>query len=242
MSTDTVYSGTVAAAREASFYGLPAVATSLAQHGRASPASLSAAVDAVCDVVQAVLAALDSEGAAGPCNYPRGLERMSFPRPPPPPAAAAERLRQAFAAGDLLLNVNVPPDFGLAGPRRMATAPLGLWHYSGSLAAAKGPGSIPAAYTIGVGFTSPVPGAGGDVEAVARGRACVSVLQTWPWGHPLALPQTLADGGGDLLAAAHAEGEDGLPLWLRGGEGAAGRAPAAGEAGEIKRAKAGAGA
>jgi hypothetical protein len=48
----------------------------------------------------------------------------------------------------------------------------------------------------------------GDVEAVFEGRAALSVVQTWPAGHPLSCRD-------ELLLAALDEGPGGLPAWLQ---------------------------
>jgi len=73
VSGDVVYSGTVAAAREASFAGVPAIASSLALRA-ATPGSWESAVEATCQVARAALdQGLQRRGAAlSPSSLPRG--------------------------------------------------------------------------------------------------------------------------------------------------------------------------
>lgn len=47
----------------------------------------------------------------------------------------------------------------------------------------------------------------GDVEAVFKGKASITALQTWPSGHPFCLSDA-------LLAYTLVQGTDGLPEWL----------------------------
>jgi hypothetical protein len=65
---------------------------------------------------------------------------------------------------------------------------------------------LPVAFTIQRGTTLTDAAACGDVEAVMAGKAAVTLVQTWPAGHPL-----IRD---ELLLAALDEAPDGLPAWL----------------------------
>jgi hypothetical protein len=67
--------------------------------------------------------------------------------------------------------------------------------------------AAPASFTIRHGTMLSDAAACGDVEAVFGGRAAVTLLQTWPAGHPLSLRD-------ELLLAALDEGPGGLPAWL----------------------------
>mmetsp|Transcript_23683 Transcript_23683/g.51707 ORF Transcript_23683/g.51707 Transcript_23683/m.51707 type:complete len:275 (-) Transcript_23683:19-843(-) len=119
LSTDVLYSGTVAAAREAGFNGVPAISASLATR-ELTEASCQGAVTATCRLVEAAVRLL---GTDPPANYPRRFEgllgngqrnsrsivELSEERDGVTSMDHPKALRDAFRSGDVMLNLNVPP-------------------------------------------------------------------------------------------------------------------------------------
>lgn len=194
LGTDVLYSGTVAGARQAALYGIPAIATSLAVHNakNALPGAPARAIGlrATTSVVNAVLAALP------PPAPPR--ERVAKP------SSLPDAPRDAFARGDIMLNINVPGDW--AGGFASTTLDTVLYHNAVRLEELpKGDATVKfalkaASKDFGAGTSS-------DSAAIDRGLASISLIQTWPWSSPYFVAE-------DVMRAASVPGEGGLPAWL----------------------------
>jgi len=158
LSTDVLYSGTVGAARQAAFLGVPAIATSLADYSD-SEEDVEGAVTATLEVVEAVLALLAAYDAMDhPRNFPRnwGVSTMGHTHPATDSSTAnrsgnngdgsvgaavgaeaasvaslsiEEQVQRSFVTGDCLLNVNVPPQWG----GKFSVCSLGVMYYHGVL-------------------------------------------------------------------------------------------------------------
>jgi 5'/3'-nucleotidase SurE len=110
MSQDAYHSGTMAAAREAGMYGVPAIASSWSSF---DPEGMDISVDATVGLVEAALAVLPDTPAnlnhphidinePHLTNWPKNSDRLWSDEP-------ISALRNAFAAGEMFLNLNVPP-------------------------------------------------------------------------------------------------------------------------------------
>ena len=113
MSQDAYHSGTMAAAREAGMYGVPAIASSWSSF---DPEGMDISVDATVGLVEAALAVLPEVPAnlnrphidinePHLTNWPKNSDRLWSDEP-------ISALRNAFAAGEMFLNLNVPRGWG----------------------------------------------------------------------------------------------------------------------------------
>ncbi|KAG2495715.1 hypothetical protein HYH03_006315 [Edaphochlamys debaryana] len=153
MGTDVLLSGTVGAARTAGLYGVPAIASSSTSLDKAS--ALENAVDATMAMVRLALGKLNGAPAR---NWPRDHVNLvgpgrrhvgsscSYEALPDAWILDTEQvLVDAFADGDVFLNLNVPQAWGQAGSRgRIQTTGLGLMFYRDSYVV-KVPGKAPMA-------------------------------------------------------------------------------------------------
>ena len=109
MSQDAYHSGTMAAAREAGMYGVPAIASSWSSF---DGEGMEISVDATVGLVEAALAVLPDI----PANLNRPHIDINQPHLTSWPKQSARlwgddpitALRNAFAAGEMFLNLNVP--------------------------------------------------------------------------------------------------------------------------------------
>ena len=172
VSGDVVYSGTVAAAREAAYAGVPAIATSLALR-KATPGSWESAVDATCEVAETALRLV---GDSTPPGYPRAFDSLPIGRRSLDASgdlavdwsASAEVLRDAFARGDVLLNLNVPEGWGVGGRGLFQATGLGVLYYSDALSPVEGMDcERPSSDAIDLGSSGRTAGAGAPVPSTA---------------------------------------------------------------------------
>ncbi len=191
MSVDVLHSGTVAAAREASLYGIPSIAVSLTTF---EEGPWQAASDAVSFLVDRLFKWLpDTPIDIGRESRSAGSIRARFG-----PEDGEIPIREAFSRGDILLNLNVPPTW----KGDWSSTSLGARWYHGAA-------NIEEDGFCQVGAVSiedePIPGT--DVEAVMSNRASLTPVSTWPQSHPL-------DIGSQLLSSARNHGEDEMPFWV----------------------------
>ena len=112
----------------------------------------------------------------------------------------------AFRHGELMLNLNVPPEWN----RSYQTTRLGMrWYRNAVKFAESDQGSVESIFTIGAAYIDNEMVDRGDCDSVAAGYASISSLPTWPQTHPL----TLDD---ELLAFALRQDESGHPTWFKG--------------------------
>lgn len=201
LSQDSYHSGTMAAAREAGLYGLPAIAASLSSF---QIDGMDRAVEATLEIVLRALGTVPNipvdllrrgSNTKGDhrSNWPEGGQR---PWSEDPRAAAME----AFLLGDLMINLNVPPTW----TGDWSTTRLGSrWYLNAVQWSEEG-----ATFTIGGADVHHLPSDRGDCDADQAGHASVSCLPTWPQTHPLALDEGL------LAWILDHPGPDGLPSIL----------------------------
>ena len=193
VSIDVLHSGTVAAARQAAVYGIPAISTSLGtfdhdDYSHAVEASLKVVEAAVDSIPLTPANRLRPNGIRGPDQ----LEGQS----------AMGSLRMAFHRGDVMLNVNCSGEWNGS----YQTTRLGARWYRGAIEMS----SVELdEHSCRIGAKEIVlePVEAGDADAIASGSTSVTTLATWPQTHPLAISEIL------LQAALEADSE-GLPRWL----------------------------
>lgn len=231
LGPDISYSGTYGAARQAAMYGIPAVASSLAEFGKRSEdseydKSCIAAVAGVAKLaaylVEMLPDVLPDAGRLHACE--RKAKRLDSRDAK---LVDAESVRQAFATGDVLVNLNFPPKWDgkyegcvLDGVFYRDVVKWGDDKYrldkeSAPLSLPSGIGSdASAAVTIAGGMMNAMLSAGSDALATSLGRAAVCTLSTWPATHPFAVSPELLDVG--MRADAEAGEQDfcGIPSWM----------------------------
>ena len=201
MSQDAYHSGTMAAAREAGMYGVPAIATSWSSF---DPEGMEIAVDATVGLIEAALAVLPDN----PANLNRPHLDINEPHltnwPEPSlrswDADPVTALRNAFAAGELFLNLNAPPGWN----GNYSSTRLGMRWYRNAISFSNDTST----FQLGAASIDVDKVERGDVDADMEGMASVSCLPSWPQTHPLEVDV-------ELLAWSLENSPDGLPIWLQ---------------------------
>ncbi len=193
VSIDILHSGTLAAARQAAVYGMPAISTSL---GTFDHEDYTHAVEATLRVVEAAVESLPGT----PINRLRphgirGPEQRDG-------RSSMGALMMAFQRGDVLLNVNCAGEWDGS----YQTTRLGARWYRGAIEMS----SVELdEHSCRIGAKEIVleEVEGGDADAIAAGSTSITTLPTWPQTHPLAISDSLLEAA--LEADIH-----GLPRWL----------------------------
>jgi len=241
LASDVLYSGTFAAARQAGMYGVPSIATSWASYEKLRPSDVDHATDATLRVVTAALRILleDSGSSSQPLRSELITRDHHRFRPNPPGNSPGDQgqqavpngdcpntvkhLRDGFRHGDLVINLNVPPEWN----GRFQPSTLGAMMYRDVLhdieasdfasASAKScedgsPGRVARVVRIGGGGVHVMPDVpNSDTDAVKRGFAALSTLNCWPETHPLQLDPAVMQ---HALHSSSSKDASGLPLWL----------------------------
>jgi len=205
LSQDAYHSGTMGAAREAGLYGVPALAASFTSF---NPEGMEHAVRATVETVRRVTALLPkvAENATRPEGTMDTHYFSSWPAPANDdrwldrPHAA---LLNAFANGDLMLNLNVPPTWD----GTWASTRLGVRWYRNAVRFDDDGNEEVATFTIGAAHVDHSPVLKGDCDAVEANKASLSCLSVWPQSHPFAIDE-------DLMAVSLSENPSGWPAWL----------------------------
>ena len=205
LSQDSYHSGTMGAAREAGLYGMPAIASSFTSF---EPEGMERAVEATVMLVERVLPLLPHAAV----NLRRPTVNMDAQHVSTWPHEALEHawakdphgaLVGAFQHGELMLNLNVGPDWnGSWRSTRLGTR----WYRDAVSFDDANEGEV-ATFRIGAASIDHSTVDAGDCDAVDDGAASLSSLPTWPATHPFALEEA-------LLAQALKSGEDGWPSWM----------------------------
>jgi broad specificity polyphosphatase/5'/3'-nucleotidase SurE len=202
LSQDTYHSGTIAAAREAGLYGMPALACSWSSFNEEG---VEKAVEATIPIIEACLALLPDK----PVNLRRPHVDVSSPHLSDWPNESQKAwlkepvnaLRTAFQHGELILNVNVPPEWN----GKYATTRLGMRWYRGAVVLDEDKET--STFTIGAASIDYDPVERGDCDADIAGFSSITCLPSWPVMHPLALDER-------LLAWCLENSQSGMPVWL----------------------------
>ena len=195
------------AAREAGLYGIPAIASSYTSF---DPEGMHVGIDATVELVQRVLPLVPKtpQNLCRPHIDARSKHVSSWPKPAVKRSQreADQQLMSAFHHGELMLNLNVPPEWNGA----YQTTRLGMRWYRNAVQFGEGKaGSVESTFTIGAAYIDTETVEKGDCDSVATGYASISSLPTWPQTHPLALDD-------ELLAHALRADETGHPTWFKG--------------------------
>ena len=191
LSVDVLHSGTVSAAREASLYGMPAIAASLATYNhRRFEDSLSVIMDLIERCSRSLPDSLPNLlRPNGTSNNPKGEE-------------VGEYLLSAFHHGDLFLNVNTPEVWN----GKVSTVSLGArWYRSASdmdEAPSKGVEFEVGSATI---VEEDIPET--DCNAINDNFTSITPLGSWPSNHPLGI-------GNEALKHSISECSEGFPYWI----------------------------
>jgi len=207
LSQDSYHSGTMGAAREAGLYGLPAIASSYTSF---DPSGMQVGIEATVELVQRVLPLVPRipKNLCRPHIDARSKHVSAWPKKAAQRSQgeADQQLMSAFRHGELMLNLNVPPEWN----RSYQTTRLGMrWYRNAVKFAESDQGSVESIFTIGAAYIDNEMVDRGDCDSVAAGYASISSLPTWPQTHPL----TLDD---ELLAFALRQDESGHPTWFKG--------------------------
>ncbi len=201
LSQDAYHSGTMAAAREAGMYGMPAIASSWSSF---DPKGMDVSIDATVQLVEAALKILPET----PENVNRPHVDVNSPHLSAWPDEskhlwrkdAKKALVSAFASGEIFLNINVPRDW----KGDFASTRLGMRWYRNAITFANDKST----FKLGAAKIDVDAVKDGDVDADLVGVASVTVMPSWPQTHPL-------DVDPALLAWSLKNSEGGLPIWLR---------------------------
>ena len=207
LSQDSYHSGTMGAAREAGLYGMPAIASSYTSF---DPEGMQVGIDATVEFLQRVLPLVPGvpQNLCRPHIDARSEHVSSWPNQPNIRTSdeADKQLINAFLHGELMLNLNVPPNWNGS----YQTTRLGMRWYRDAVQFVDGnDGSVESTFTIGAAYIDNHVVEKGDVDCVETGAASISSLPTWPQTHPLALDDA-------LLAHALNHDENGHPTWFKG--------------------------
>ncbi len=191
LSVDVLHSGTVSAAREASLYGMPAIATSLATYEHRN---FEDTLTVVTALIERCVSSLPSSlpnllRPEGTGNYPHGDDERSV-------------LRSAFHHGDIFLNVNTPVKWSGG----ISTVSLGArWYRSASDMEEAPLNGIEFEVGAATIIEEDIPLT--DCNAINDGLASITPLGSWPANHPLGI-------SGKMLKSATSEDSDGFPYWI----------------------------
>ncbi|PXF48133.1 5'-nucleotidase SurE [Gracilariopsis chorda] len=199
MGSDILYSGTFAGARQSAMYGVPAIASSLDLHlGTSSSTSCKQSCDraitATVELAESALKVLPKVPLDfGRRNPEAGISTNVIARDET--QSLDERTRDAFARGDLVLNLNIPK----AWNAEYEMTRLDCLLYRGVVQLEYVPNGKDGhpEETLAIKMRSSgadqMHSKGSDLTAVERGRASVTAVGTWPSPHPLALPGQLME-------------------------------------------------
>ena len=189
LSLDVLHSGTVSAAREASMYGLPSIATSLADY---QSGDFSDATEATMRVVDKVSGLIGDT----PPSLMRPMGQESKPN-----MTEWQHPVNHFLHANILLNLNIPSEWNGS----FTTGPHGARWYKAPTSIKEGTTGT----TVEVGAATIVNEGphGSDTHTVDSGGCAITAMPTWPQLHPLSVP----DG---ILAEANQGDGDGFPSWL----------------------------
>lgn len=205
LSQDAYHSGTMGAAREAGLYGVPAIASSLTSFDMDG---MERAVEATVQAVERAVSVLPH--VAMNMGRPHGnMDTGYFTTWPTPNnddrwlEDPEKAMLQAFSNGDVMLNLNTPPNWNDA----WETTRLGVRWYRNAVRFDGEANDETATFTIGAASVDHSKVEFGDCDAVEQGKASLSCLAVWPQSHPFALDE-------DLLAHVLESTMNGWPRWL----------------------------
>ncbi len=200
--TDVLYSGTVAGARQGAFYGIPCIATSLAEFNLKTPnraVYMKNALRATAQVVNELLRSI-------PVRNPSAVKENGISTAAQQAGATCNQsaAHAAFLRGELFLNMNIAGEWN---SKYMMTS-LDEVLYAGAVRLEQVPaGGDDLVFKLHGGGVNEIVCKKSDRAAVKNGFAALTVLQTYPWSSPKWVPV-------EIMQAAATARQDGLPAWL----------------------------
>ena len=203
MSQDSYHSGTMGAAREAGLYGMPAIASSLTSF---EGDGMQVAVDATVKLIEKVLENLPSQAK----NVRRTQLSLDLDYLSSWPNSESKDISdlsnacsRAFFAGDLMLNINTPPNWN----GKFTSTRLGMrWYRDAIKISQSRDEDNTATFTIGAASIDHTPVEKSDCDAVDAGYSSITCMPTWPQSHPLNVDESLIAYG--------LQENNGFPIWL----------------------------
>lgn len=190
VGTDLIYSGTFAAARQAAMYGVPGIAASLnllrpdtnnPDHVR----SILTSIDATIDLTHAALKILPTPPVDLGRLNPNRIEGRKLDN---------EYLIEAFARGDIVLNMNVPVEWN----SEFEFSHLGNVLYREAVVLPCAPTGIQdddretLVFRMMSNAAEYMQSPGSDIRILNNTKkASITPVSTWPFSHPLALPERM---------------------------------------------------
>ena len=199
--TDVLYSGTVAGVRQGALYGIPGIASSLAEFNINTPNReiyVRNAVRATAEVVNELLRSI-------PLRTPfASVENGVVTGNQTGATCNQSAAHAAYIRGEILLNMNIAGEWN----GRYSMAPLDEVRYEGAIRLDKLPeDETGVTFKLQGGGMNEIVCRNSDRAKVNEGFAALSVFETFPWSSPRWVPV-------DVMQAAATADEDGLPAWL----------------------------
>ncbi|CAN8061884.1 unnamed protein product [Agarophyton chilense] len=197
MGSDVLYSGTFGGARQAAMYGIPSFASSIDLQKRDSDdlskkKSFDQAIAATVEISEVLIQNLPrfppDMGRLNPelCLSSRSIARDETRN-------TSDRVRDAFAWGDIVLNMNVPEVWN--GNYEMTRLDSLLYRDVINLEYVPSGEKNHTEESIGIKMWNARPDGmlskASDLDAVRRGCVSITAVGTWPNPHPLALSEHL---------------------------------------------------
>ena len=191
LSVDVLHSGTVSAAREASLYGMPSMALSLATYEHSN---FDDSLPAMISLIEKCLLKLP--------RTPSNLGRPDGSRRVPKGSNMSQLVMSAFANGDMILNVNSPRKWNGS----IQTVSLGSRWYHNAIDM-RNTERFGVAFEVGAAAIEDEDIPETDCNAINSGSVAVTPLSSWPINHPLGM-------SAEMMQAATQSDHSGLPDWL----------------------------
>lgn len=192
LSVDLLHSGTVSGAREASLYGVPSIASSIAKHDpNIDPTD---AVEITVELAERLLKIIPSPLP----NLRRPNKSASVIKWD----GEDSTIVQMFSNGDIFLNLNIPEN----SSRKIVAATVGARWYAGACNIIQEGDET----HLRVGSLSITDDKieGVSSEVLLDGDSSLTCLAAWPQLHPLNV-------GDEALKQANIPSVSGLPRWIR---------------------------
>jgi len=191
LSVDVLHSGTVSAAREASLYGMPSIALSLATYEHSN---FEESLPAMVSLIEACVAKLP--------RTPFNLGRPEGCSIVPEGTNMSQLIMSAFANGDMILNINSPRTWN----GTIQTVSLGSRWYRNAIDI-RDIEQFDVGFKVGAAKIVEEDISETDCNAINSDSVAVTPLSSWPINHPLGL-------SAEIMQAASQAAPSGLPKWL----------------------------
>lgn len=217
LGPDILYSGTFGAARQSAMYGIPALASSLVPFGRKSEDAVYSehckrAVAAAATVAERLLQTLPDVLPDAGRLQPTARPLANVPQDSREGIDA--NVRDAFARGDVLVNLNIPGDWSgdFATCRLDGILYRGAVNWDGAKVPTGSPDNESVVIRIAGGSADRMVSEGSDVAAIQSGAAALTTVSTWPLLHPMAVSHELLESAAKPSLTAEPRAR--FPAWV----------------------------